>query len=114
MAVITRMLNGPDIKRIKNYKHLAWVCGIPAEKYESLQPPGAESPTEEVIRDIVGREPFYTVYELIKDLHNMKRLDAIKAIRLFFVGKYCGTSIPMAFVQFFSLPRECRVVGYAI
>lgn len=107
MAVITRKLNGPDNARTKNYKHLARVCGIPAEKYESLQPPGAESPTEEVIRDIVGRKPFYTVSELITDLHGMNRVDAIKAIRPFFVGKNCGTSIPMAFVQFFSLPREC-------
>lgn len=87
MREVTRLLNVADNRRIKNFKDLAKECGIPAEKYRSLQPPCTESPTEEVLQDIVGRKPFYTVRELFIDLREMNRKDAIEAISIYFVGK---------------------------
>lgn len=81
------MLNGADNSRVKNYKHLADECGISSELYKSLQPPCAGSPTKEVIEDIVGRRPNYTVEELFTNLRDMKRRDAIEAISCYFVGK---------------------------
>ena len=87
MREVTRMLNEADNKRIKNFKDLAKECGIPAEKYRCLQPPCTESPTEEVLQDIVGRKPFYTVRDLFIDLCEMNRKDAIEAISVYFVGK---------------------------
>lgn len=85
MREVTRLLNVADNRRIKNFKDLAKECGIPAEKYWSLQPPCTESPTEEVLQDIVGRKPFYTVRELFIDLREMNRKDAIEAISIYFV-----------------------------
>ena len=87
------MLNAPENWRIKNYKDLARACNIPAEKYESLQPPCALAlfPTEEVIKDIVRRNPYYTVEKLFTDLRDMDRLDVINAISRYFVGKCCGS-----------------------
>lgn len=87
MREVTRMLNKADNKGIKTFKDLAKECGIPAEKYRSLQPPCTESPTEEVLQDIVGRKPFYTVRDLFIDLGEMNRKDAIEAISIYFVGK---------------------------
>lgn len=78
------MLN--DSARVKTYKDLAEECGISPETYRSLQPSNAESPTEEVLKDIVWRNPDYTVDELIIDLREMKRVDVIKALRRHFDG----------------------------
>lgn len=87
MREVTRMLNKADNKQIKNFKDLAKECGIPAEKYRSLQPPCTESPTEEVLQDIVTRKPLYAVRDLFIDLCQMNRKDAIEAISIYFVGK---------------------------
>ena len=81
------MLNRSDNPRVKNYKDLADECKISSELYHSLQPPCADSPTKEVINDIVGRRPTYSVEELFTNLRDMKRLDAIEAISCYFVGK---------------------------
>ena len=87
MREMTRMLNCSDNKQIRNYKDLARVCGIPEEKYESLKTPCVLSPTEEVIKDIVGRKPHYTVDELLTNWRDMDRKDVIEAISRFFIGK---------------------------
>ena len=84
MRVVTRKLNKPQMK---NFKELAAECGIPAEKYNSLQPPCADSPTEEVMNDIIGRKPFYTVDELFTDLREMNRSDVVEVISPYFIGK---------------------------
>lgn len=85
------MLNSPNNKQIRNYKDLARVCGIPEEKYESLQPPCVLSPTEEVIKDIVSRKPHYTVDDLLTNLCDMDRRDVIDAISRYFIGKCCDS-----------------------
>ena len=87
MRGVTSMLSGSDNSRVKNYKDLADECDIPSELYKSLQPPYADSPTKEVLDDIVGRRPTYSVEELFINLRDMKRLDATKAIGRYFVGK---------------------------
>lgn len=87
MRVVTSMLNSADNSRVKNYKDLADECGISSDLYQSLQPPCAGSPTKEVIEEIVGRRPTYTVEELFTNLRDMERLDAIEAISCYFVGK---------------------------
>ena len=84
--VVTSMLN-VDNSQVKNYKDLADECGISSELYQSLQPPCADSPTKEVIHDIVGRRPQYTVEELFTNLRDMGRRDTIEAISRYFVGK---------------------------
>ena len=84
MREVTSMLN--DSARVKTFKDLAEECGIPLETYRSLQPSNAESPIEEVLKDIVWRNPYYTVDELIIDLREMKRVDVIKALRRHFDG----------------------------
>ncbi len=86
MRVVTSMLN-TDNSRVKNYKDLADECGISSDLYQSLQPPCAGSSTKEVLEEIVGRKPNYTVEELFTNLHDMERLDAIEAIRCYFIGK---------------------------
>lgn len=78
------MLN--DSARVKTFKDLAEECGISPETYRSLQPADAESPIEEVLKDIVWRNPYYTVDELIIDLREMKRVDVINALRHHFNG----------------------------
>ena len=87
MRCVTSMLSGSDNSRVKNYKDLADECGISSELYQSLQPPCADSPTKEVLNDIVRRRPTYSVEELFTNLRDMKRLDAIEGITCFFVGK---------------------------
>lgn len=88
MREVTRLLNlAHGNRRIRNFTDLAEECGIPPEKYRSLQPPCTESPTENVLQDIVGRKPSYTVRELFIDLREMNRRDAIEAISIYFVGK---------------------------
>lgn len=87
MRDVTSMLNGADNSQIKNYKDLADVCGITTGEYESLQPPSAESPTKEVLEDIVRRNPTFTVEQLVTDFLDMKRVDVIEAISPYFVGK---------------------------
>ena len=91
MREMTRMLNYSDNKQIGNYKDLARVCGVPEEKYESLQLPCVLSPTEEVIKDIVGRKPHFTVDELLTNLRDMDRRDVIDAISRYFIGKCCDS-----------------------
>ena len=91
LRVVTRMLNDPS--QIKNFMDLAEECGISPEKRRSLQPPCAASPTEEVIKDIVGRKPFYNVAALFTDLSNMGRLDVIEAMSLHFIGKQCHFTV---------------------
>ena len=81
------MLNGADNTPIKNFKDLARECGISAERYRHLQPPCTESPTEAVLKDIVGRKPYYTVEELFTDLCDMERKDVVEEISPYFVGK---------------------------
>jgi len=87
MRCVTSMLSGSDNSRVKNYKDLADECDIPSELYQSLQPPCADSPTKEVINDIVQRRPTYSVEELFANLRDINRLDAIEAISRYFVGK---------------------------
>lgn len=87
MRRVTSMLSGSDNPHVKNYKDLAEECGISSELYQSLQPPCADSPTKEVINDIVRRRPTYSVEELFTNLRDMKRLDAIEVISRYFVGK---------------------------
>jgi len=82
MRVVTRKLNK---RQMQNFKDLAAECGIPAEKYNSLQPPCADSPTEEVMKDIIGRKPFYTVDELFTDLREMNRSDVVEVISPYFI-----------------------------
>ena len=84
MREVTSMLN--DSSRGKTFKDLAEECGILPETYRSLQPPDAESPIEEVLKDIVWRHPYYTVGELMIDLREMKRVDVIEAIGRHFNG----------------------------
>lgn len=81
------MLNVPDNSHLKNYKDLADACSISRELYQSLQPPCADSPTKEVIDDIVMRRPTYPVETLLLHFRDMKRLDVIEAISCYFVGK---------------------------
>ncbi|XP_022783770.1 uncharacterized protein LOC111324475 isoform X2 [Stylophora pistillata] len=77
---VTSLLNSPDSPVLKNYKDLAADCGISREKYESLQPPCADSPTQKTIEEIVQRNPKFSVEELFKNLSDMERLDVIEAI----------------------------------
>ena len=81
---VATMLNNPGIK---NYKDLAYACGISRETYQSLQPPCADSPTQKTIEEIVQRKPKYTVEDLFKDLKDLKRTDVIEAISPYFEGK---------------------------
>ena len=81
------MLNVSDAPQVKNYKDLADECDISSELYQSLEPPCADSPTKEVINDIVLRRPTYSMEELFTNLRDMQRLDAIEAISTYFVGK---------------------------
>lgn len=87
MRDVTSMLNGTDNAQIKNYKDLADICGIPSDVYQSLQPPSADSPTKEVLNDIVTRKPRFTVEELFTNLRDMMRVEVIEAISPYFVGK---------------------------
>ena len=87
MREVTSMLNGPDNSQVKNYKDLANECGIPREKYQSLQPPCADSPTQKTIEEICQRKPTFTVEELFTNLHDMKRLDVIEAISTYYESK---------------------------
>ncbi|KAL9988352.1 hypothetical protein ACROYT_G002788 [Oculina patagonica] len=82
---VESMLNGPDNLHLKNYKDLADACGIRKELYQSLQPPCADSPTKEVMDDIIRRRPTYTVETLFLQFRDMKRLDVIEAISCYFV-----------------------------
>ena len=88
MREVTCLLN--DTTQIKSFKDLAKECGISPEIYNSLQPPCAESPTKEVLEDIVGRYPLYTVDELFLDLHKINRLDVVEAIGRHFIGIKCA------------------------
>ena len=47
----------------------------------------AESPTKEVLEDIVRHNPTFTVEELFTNVRDMKRMDVIEAISPYFVGK---------------------------
>lgn len=87
MRDVTSMLNGTDNVQIKNYKDLANSCGISSDVYESLQPPSADSPTKEVLDDIVRRKPTFTVEELLTNFRDMGRVEVIEAISPYFVGK---------------------------
>lgn len=78
------MLN--DSGKINTYKQLAEECGISHEINMSLQPPSPKSPTEEVMKDILGRNPYYTVDELFTDLREMGRTDVVEAISRHFEG----------------------------
>ena len=81
------MLNEPDSYHLKNYKDLAVLCGISSEFYKSFQPPCADSPTKNVINDIVKRRPTFSVEELFRNFRDMKRLDVIEALSCYFAGK---------------------------
>ena len=87
------MLNGADNAQIKNYKDLADICGLSSDVYQSLQPPSADSPTKEVLSDIVTSKPRFTVEDLFTNLCNMKRVDVIEAISPYFVGKQDNSKI---------------------
>ena len=87
MRDVTSMLNGADNAQIKNYKDLADICDIPSDVYQSLQPPSVDSPTNEVLNDIVTSKPRFTVEDLFTNLCDMKRVDVIEAISPYFVGK---------------------------
>ena len=84
---VTCMLNDSASPGVKYYKDLAAECKIPREKYESLAPPCADSPTQKTIEEIVQRKPNFTVEELFKNLIDMGRLDVIEAIRPYYEGK---------------------------
>ncbi|CAH3037873.1 unnamed protein product [Pocillopora meandrina] len=85
MREITSMLNVPDNLTRKNYKDLADVCGVPSDLYQSLQPPCVASPTAVVLEEIVREKPHFTMYQLFLNLRDMKRLDVIQGISIFFV-----------------------------
>lgn len=85
MREVTCMLNNADNSQKKNYLDLASKCGISPEVYRSIQPPCSESPTKQVLEDIVGRKPSYTVQELFTDLQAMDRSDVVEAICRHFV-----------------------------
>lgn len=87
MRKVTSMLNEPDSSPVKNYKDLARICGISSELYTSFQPPCDDSPTKNVINDIVERRPTFSVEELFTNFRDMKRLDVIEALSCCFVGK---------------------------
>ena len=87
MRVITSMLNGADGLRIKNYKDLASECQVSSDLYQSLQPPCPESPTALVLKEIVSRRPNFTMEQLLANLRDMDRVDAIQGISSYFVGK---------------------------
>lgn len=87
MRVITSMLNGPDDSRIKNYKYLASECQVSSDLYQSLQPPCPESPTALVLEEIVSQRPTFTMEQLLANLRDMDRVDAIHGISSYFVGK---------------------------
>lgn len=85
MREVTCMLNNADNSQKQNYLDLASKCGISPEVYRSIQPPCSESPTKQVLEDIVGRKPSYTVQELFTDLQAMDRSDVVEAICRHFV-----------------------------
>ena len=81
------MLNGPDDSPIKNYKYLASECQVSSDLYQSLQPLFPESPTALVLEEIVSQRPTFTVEQLLANLRDMDRVDAIQGISSYFVGK---------------------------
>ncbi|CAH3037869.1 unnamed protein product [Pocillopora meandrina] len=85
MRVITSMLNGPDDSPIKNYKYLASECQVSSDLYQSLQPPCPESPTALVLEEIVSQRPTFTMEQLLANLRDMDRVDAIQGISSYFV-----------------------------
>ena len=85
MREVTCMLNNADNSQKKNYLDLASKYGISPEVYRSIQPPCSESPTKQVLEDIVGRKPLYTVQELFSDLKAIDRSDVVEAINRHFV-----------------------------
>lgn len=84
---VTCMLNHSVSPGAKYYEDLAAECGISRERYESLRPPCADSPTQKTIEVIVQRKPNFTVEEPFKNLIDMGRLDVIEAIRPYYEGK---------------------------
>lgn len=81
---LSSMLNDRD--KPGTFKDVAHECGIAPEIYRSLQPPCTESPTVEVMKDILGRNPWYTIDELFTDLRDMDRVDAVEMICRHFKG----------------------------